>query len=108
MVLSSLSLRESSWSFILQGPVVQNVDNAIHRVNHYPADNAISFCNTCPLDSDLSGGLRYPTFQLPGPDLSVFVMFDSFSNLEYQWLILLSRLKSGLLASERSTVSVSF
>ena len=29
-----------------QGPVVQKVDNAIHRINHYPADNAIGFRNT--------------------------------------------------------------
>ena len=39
-----------------QAPVVQKMDNAIHRINHYPADNAIGFCNTSPLDSDLSGG----------------------------------------------------
>ena len=39
------------------GPVVEKVDNAIHGINHYPADNAIGFRNqTCPLDSDLSGG----------------------------------------------------
>ena len=34
--------------------VVQKVDNAIHRMNHYPLDSAIGFPNTCPLDSDLS------------------------------------------------------
>jgi len=37
-------------------PVVQKLDSAIHRINHYPADNAISFPNTYSLDSDLSGG----------------------------------------------------
>ena len=37
-------------------PVVQKVDNAIHRINHCPLDNAIGFLNTYPLDSDLSGG----------------------------------------------------
>ena len=31
------------------------MDSAIHRINHYPVDNAISFRNTYPLDSDLSG-----------------------------------------------------
>ena len=41
---------------ILLAPVVQNVDNAIHRINHYPLDSAIGFPNTYPLDSDLSGG----------------------------------------------------
>ena len=37
-------------------PVVQKVDNAIHRINHYPMDSAIDFANTYPLDSDLSRG----------------------------------------------------
>ena len=36
-------------------PVVQKLDNAIHRINLYPVDNAIGFPNTYPLDSDLSG-----------------------------------------------------
>ena len=38
-----------------QAPVVQKVDNAIHRIDHYPLDSAIGFYNTYPLDSDLSG-----------------------------------------------------
>ena len=37
-------------------PVAQKVDNAIHRINHYPADSVVCFVNTYPLDSDLSGG----------------------------------------------------
>ena len=37
-------------------PVVQTVDNAIHRINHYPLDIAIDFAITYPADSDLSGG----------------------------------------------------
>ena len=36
--------------------VVQKLDNAIHRINQYPADSVIGFPNTYPLDSDLSGG----------------------------------------------------
>ena len=38
--------------------VLQKVDGAIHRINHYPLDSAIfiRFHNTYPLDSDLSGG----------------------------------------------------
>ena len=36
-------------------PVVQKADNTVHRINHYPLDSAISFPNTCPLDSDLKG-----------------------------------------------------
>ena len=37
-------------------PVVQRLDNAIHRINHYPVDSVVCFVNTYPLDSDLSGG----------------------------------------------------
>ena len=40
----------------MQPPVVQKLDSAIQRINHYPADNAIVSRNTYPLDSDLSGG----------------------------------------------------
>ena len=36
--------------------VVQKLDNAIHRINHYPVDSTIGFPNTYSLDSDLSGG----------------------------------------------------
>jgi len=36
--------------------VVQKVDNAIRRINHYPADSVICFVNNYPLDRDLSGG----------------------------------------------------
>ena len=39
-----------------QAPVVQRLDNAIHRINYYPADSLVCFVNTYPLDSDLSGG----------------------------------------------------
>ena len=39
-----------------QAPVVQTVDNAVHRINHYPLDIAIGFAITYPVDSDLSGG----------------------------------------------------
>ena len=39
-----------------QAPVVRKVDSAIHRINHYPLDNAIGFPNTYPLDSDLTSG----------------------------------------------------
>ena len=39
-----------------QVPIVRKVDNAIHRINHYPVDSVVCFVNTYPLDSDLSGG----------------------------------------------------
>ena len=51
-----------------QVPVVRKVDNAIHRINHAcPVDSSIGFPNIYSLDSDLSGGYHYPTFEQPGP-----------------------------------------
>ena len=37
-------------------PVVQTLDSAIHRINHYPADKCYGNQLRYPLDSDLSGG----------------------------------------------------
>ena len=37
-------------------PVVQTLDNAIHRINHYPVDKYYGNQLRYPLDSDLSGG----------------------------------------------------
>ena len=45
-----------SYTLKILGLVVQRLDNAIHRINHYPADSVVCFVNTYPLDSDLSGG----------------------------------------------------
>ena len=42
--------------FVSQAPVVQEVDSAIQRINHYSPDSEIGFPNTYPLGSDLSGG----------------------------------------------------
>ena len=50
-------------SFSNLPPFVQKVNNAIHWVNHYPLDSAIDFTTTCPRDSDISGGQRYPSFE---------------------------------------------
>ena len=52
----------------LLAPVVQKVGSAIQWMNLFPVDiSAIGFLNTYPLDSDLSNGLRYPTFEQLGP-----------------------------------------
>ena len=56
----------------LLSPVVQTIDSAIRRINHYPLDNSIGFASVYPLDSDFSSGLRYPSFQLLGPGLSIY------------------------------------
>ena len=39
-----------------QAPVVQRLDNAIHRINRYPADKYWQNKLRYPLDSELSGG----------------------------------------------------
>ena len=36
--------------------VAQRLDNAIHRINHYPVDSVVYFVNTYSLESDLSDG----------------------------------------------------
>ena len=41
---------------ILQAPVVQKVDNAIHQINRYPVDKCWQNKPRYPLASDLSGG----------------------------------------------------
>ena len=37
-----------------QARVVQKLDNAIHRINHYPTDSVVCFVNSHLLDSDIS------------------------------------------------------
>ena len=37
-------------------PVVQTLDSAIRRINHYPADKYCGNQLRYPVDSDLSGG----------------------------------------------------
>ena len=54
-----------------QALVVQTLDSTIHRINHYPADKYQGNQLRYPLDSDLSRGQRYPTFEQPGPGLKI-------------------------------------
>ena len=56
-------------SLVLQIPVVQKGDSAIHQINLYPVDSAIAFPNTYPLDNDLSGASCCPAFEQLGPEL---------------------------------------
>ena len=44
-------------TIIILAPVVQTMDSAIRRINHYrPLDNSIGFACVYSVDSDLSGG----------------------------------------------------
>jgi len=54
--INALALKNALSNNNHQAPVVQKVDNAIHRINHYPLDGAIGSPNTWPLDSDLLAG----------------------------------------------------
>ena len=56
MLLFSEPISNGAWTATSLAPVVQRPDNAIHRINYYPADSTVCFVNTYPLDSDLSGG----------------------------------------------------
>ena len=42
--------------FVSQAPVVQKLESAIHRINHYPVDTYYGNQLRYSLDSDLSGG----------------------------------------------------
>ena len=55
----------------LQTTVVRKVDNSIHWINRYLVNSVVHVCftNSCPLDSDLSGGKTCPPFEQPGPGL---------------------------------------
>ena len=64
MVFTKLTLRLGQRP---SGPGCSKVDNAIHRINHYPIDSVVCFVNIYPLDNDLSGGERYPAFEQLGP-----------------------------------------
>ena len=81
--------------FINQGPVVQKLDSAIHRINLYPVDNAIGFPNTYPLDSDLSGGWRYPIFEQLGPGVYLHKRLkgDCIDNVVFNFSLFFFKLK---------------
>lgn len=48
---------------------MEHIDIALK--NLYPVDRTIGFPNTNLLDSDLSGRVRYPTFEQVRPDLCI-------------------------------------
>ena len=50
-------------------PVVQKLDSAIHRINHYPLGKYLTKTNLrYSLYSDLPSGQRYPPFEQLGPE----------------------------------------
>ena len=67
LLKDALLLKMQRIKTIVQGPVVQKADSAIHRINHYPADKGVQNQLRYPLGNNLSGGQRYPPFEQPGP-----------------------------------------
>ena len=64
-----------------QNPDVQRVDNAIQRINHYPADNWWQNLLRYPPESDLSSGERYLPFEQPRPGVKMFYKHDGVFSL---------------------------
>ena len=54
---------KSTFSLLNQARVVQTMDSALHRINHYPADKYYENQLHHPLESDLSGVERYVAFE---------------------------------------------
>ena len=50
-----------------KAPVVQKVDSAIRWITLYLVGSSVGFPNTFQLNSDLSSGQRYSTFEQSGP-----------------------------------------
>ena len=61
------------WYTKCQAWVVQKLDSAIHRINHYLVDKCYGNQLRYPRDSGLSSGLRYPTFEQLGPELKTLL-----------------------------------
>ena len=62
--------------YLLQAPVVQKVDNAIHQINHYSLDSTIGFPNTL-IDLCHAAAILSPLFP------ATFKPFRDFQFFEY-------------------------
>ena len=51
------------WIVIYLAPVAQKLDSDIQLINHYPANNAIVFRNTYPLDSEFIRWIALSSFR---------------------------------------------
>ena len=61
------SVNFSASSAIQLALVVQGANTAIHEINHYPVDKSSQDKPRYSLDSDLSGGWHYPSFEQLAP-----------------------------------------
>ena len=63
---------------LVKAPVVQKVNNAIHRINLYLLVSAVGVPSTYPLESDLSGGKRHPGFEQTRLGVELLSYDDNF------------------------------
>ena len=67
----------------LEDSAIQPLKNR-GQINYYPLDSTIGFPKTYPLDSDLSSGLLYLTFEQLGPDVcgiqTILLFFAAISS----------------------------
>ena len=56
--------------------IVQSVNIANQRINHYPVDRVACFVNDYPLDNELSSGLRYNNYSFGTTDRKYIMDID--------------------------------
>ena len=65
------SLARFRVSYIEQASAVKKVVNGIHGINLYPADSAIGFANTYPLDSEFIRWIELSIFWTTGSEFRI-------------------------------------
>ena len=85
-------------------PVVEKVDSAIHRINHYPLDSAIGFTNTYPRDSATGFPNTYPLDSAIGLTLILWIVIypvDSAIQRFNNWGLYFKRSKATIHRNNR-------
>ena len=70
--------KQDIWIFevwLVQAPVIQTSDSAIHRINRYPVDNIIHLLNNLALvlTSQAKNGVQMPLLIVTGPFMVWFI-----------------------------------
>ena len=71
LISCGVKLGPQVWHLAL---VVQKLDSAFHRINHYPKDEYYENLLRFPLDSDLSSGECYTPFEQLGPEVACHLL----------------------------------
>ena len=75
-------------------PVVQKLDSAIQRINHYPVDKYEGNLLPYPVDRDLSAGKRYPPFEQLEPGIKFYSLVWQKTITNGFWVIKISNFGS--------------